>query len=808
MKLPFVLLSIASFAAAQPASVFKPASQADLAAKQSIPVPASAAVSRSEVTPVDMTWKRVGTARPFQTIDEAHLHFVSNWESGQVGPFYTPNDAQSRILNTSITVANQRAVITTGGGLAKSIPCNVQSKAPWVSVEATVYAAPSAGGGGVGPAIIRDIDRFIWFKYDHGSGNLQLVEQSNGATIKYVSVAHSPVYPLKLTVKLTGTTITGWVGDKLIAVLSGTPLVDYRDPAIWATYYYGLRANDVTAQVTKLRAGPSGVLGGENILAVTRGDGSPYFIGKKLVMTGDMHGVGGLEGWNSCILLVDLDTAQMEVIGRIYYSQDFDGVTKLEGGNFTRLQYHEDTGRWLITVLTFHDWGPLGVGSPNGWDSYGWVDIDLYGENFIPKTQLTTLGFLSTPGFGYGAKVWKEGSTWHALCSISASAGNEDDPAAYVALRPCYYTGPSLNSLSPVWRDETTPQVEGGTHCRMNGLNYFHWSVAGEYPATAFPTYEAAGTYIGSLKNIGRYGDTVGIDTGESWAEWIPRPTADGKTEFFAIGNTKESFKATVVDQSGAFDVDTGFAGINRGAMAVWKADQQTAGLEFPVYQNDIKVRAAATFSTPATSLATGLRVALPLTADGVDSSAFSRNVSVSGTVGYGVDGATATASSGLWHRELGITPVTGDYTASCVLKYTTGTAYDGFLVNIGLRNNITMISGRPTLTVYNGGSWIAATSSTVILGNTTHHILARKSGTTFTVWLDGVQVATQTIATPDVNPGYLSVGGGINYAGYPNTPTFSNSMLAPIRAVKIWNRALTNGEIASDYNAGTPWMP
>lgn len=761
-----------------------------------VDLPVATTELRTEVTPVDMTWERIGTARPFNVIDEGHLHFESAWESGCVGPFFSPNDGQSRLLNELIEVEDGRAKIV-GTGVIGS---NVHPRAPWVSCQAVI--ASIAAGGALGPALVKDADHYVAAQYDAAAETIVLTENKAGVP-RSASCAIEVTFPLTLTVKIMGSTATAWIGNRVVAVLT-TQYLDYRDPATWDGYRYGLVSTGGDHVVAKLRGGPAGILGAENILLVTRADGSPYLLGNKAVMTADCSGVGMLEDWNTCIWLVDLDTAAVEVIGRIYFTQAFDGVVRHAGGNFVRLQWHPDRGEWLLTVLGFDGWAKLGPTPPRGFDSYAWCDIDLHGENFITHDQLTPLGFDGV-GFGFGANVWPVGSDWHALCSITAGAGDYHDPVAYGAIRPSYYIGDSLDDLRLVFRDTAiNQQMECGTRCRWQGRDYFHWSGLAPNP---FPVYDAAGNRLGNLRNIGRYGDTPGIDSGESWAEWICRPRPDGRTEFYAVGNTKEVFTAAgVVNQDGAYDIEQ--FDQDRGSLALWRAHQTSAGREFPVWQNGVPIRAASVFADPEeTTLATGLRFAFPLTADGRDLSPFARRLRAVGTVTHSAPhGAAIGSASGLYLSELLSGPIE-DWTTSIVIKLS-GLSLDGSIIIPMQQCNLRIIGNVPRFTALVGEAYENVIADTAIADLAAHHILMRMSAGIVSLWLDGVQVGEAEMALESL-PGYITAGGQyVGYTGYPSTGYFDQSFSGSLRAAKLWVRALTDAEIAADYNEGDPWLP
>jgi hypothetical protein len=744
---------------------------------------------RTEVTPVDMTWRRIGTQRPFAVIDEAHLHFVSSWETGCVGGFFEPNDGRSRVPNPLLVVEDGMAKID-GAGI---IPSNVHPMSPWVSCEAIIDDVDEEGS--IGPALIKDALNYTSAQYDHGAGEIRLTEMNNGVTRTAVAT-YVATLPLRLTVKIMGRTVSAWVENKLVAVLIPPAAAhpDYCNPEVWKGYCYGLVSVGGPHLVSRLWGGAAGVMGAENILLVTHADGAPYLLGNKVLMTADSHGVGGLEDWNTCIWEVDLDTGFVKVIGRLYFTENFNGIVRHAGGNFVRLQWHEGRAQWLLTVLGFDGWSAHGTTPPRGFDSYAWVQIDLHGENHIRHDQLTPLGFDGV-GFGFGANTWKSCDTWNVLCSVSEEAGNANNPLAYAAIRPSYYRGASLDQLSLQWRDnEIGLQMEGGTRCRLNGLDYFHWS-SGD-AVWPFPVYNSAGDRLGNLRDIGRYGDTSGINSGESWAEWICRPIADGGTAFYAIGNTKEIFDAFgVVNESGVYDIT--LLDQDRGALALWRADQVSPGREFPEWVNGRKIQSASVFVDPTPSIATGLRAHWPLLVDISDATPFARNlIPLGGGPFFDSPQGVNTNTRGLIATAR-IFDIAGNWTATLV-----ATAYppasNGALLRLAQNVELRIHDGLVRVETFDGTAW-ESVSYPVVNDFAAHRYTVRYLSGVLSLWHDGTNMAEGERAI-EPTEGTLAIGCRLTALAAWNLPlpTFEYSFQGWIRDVRIWQRALTDGDIAN----------
>lgn len=736
------------------------------------------AVPRSELTPADLTWRRVALQRPFSTIDERHLHYVSAFEAGHLGEFVTALDGLTRTISPLLTIS-AGAAMTTGTGL---ISTHTHPRAPWVSCEATIRALGESGA--VGPALIHRNGDALALTFD---GTHVTLRKTEGASSAEISAPVDVTLPATFTLQLTGSTLSAWVGGQLVAVLDGMepPFIDYRDPAHWAGYHYGLRSIGAGHVVERLRGGPSGVCGAENILTVTHSDGAPYFIGNRVLMTADCSTVGRLEDWNTCLWLVDLDTGRIEVIGRLFFTQEFPGASRIEGGNFVRLQWHAARGRWLLTVLCFDGWTGLGPLPPHGVDQYAWCDLDLYGENHV--ADLRTLG-LPTPGNAFAASAWQSGAEW--LVAMPSSADAEDDsgtPADWAHLRPALWRGPSLDHLALAWRDLAIgKQMECGTRYRLNGEDYLHFS--GQYPGS--PIYTLAGENIGQLRDV-PVGDAPGflIDhPNESWCEWIARPRAEGTTEFFVVGNTTAPFRAEVAALVGGVPTTIEVGAVYeqaRGAITIWKADQVSPGREFPVYRGERQIAPASVFVPAPFSLATGLRAHWPVVAELTDVTPFRREL-------------LALAGGG----HLTTTPVfdlAAEWTATLVAQ-AASTMADSSLLLLGEKVELYVHSHIVRISTFDGAAWEAIPAPFALDDALPHRYAVRHAAGVLSLWIDGVNVA-EAARTFITTPGAVALGCRLEpngYRWYEPAPVSSYHFPGTLSDVRIWQRALSDTELSA----------
>jgi hypothetical protein len=100
---------------------------------------------------------------------------------------------------------------------------------------------------------------------------------------------------------------------------------------------------------------------------------------------------------------------------------------------------------------------------------------------------------------------------------------------------------------------------------------------------------------------------------------------------------------------------------------------------------------------------------------------------------------------------------------------------------------------GANTFAFWTSGSSLGASGITTLGNGNWHNISATMSGTTKTIYYDGIQVSTGTGNIPAVDSYNLVVGNSGN-----TSATFSGSM----GNVMVYNRALSASEVLQNYNA------
>lgn len=191
------------------------------------------------------------------------------------------------------------------------------------------------------------------------------------------------------------------------------------------------------------------------------------------------------------------------------------------------------------------------------------------------------------------------------------------------------------------------------------------------------------------------------------------------------------------------------------------------------------------------------------------DSSGNGRDGTYTGSPTLGVAGALAgDADTAINCPGSGYVAVTGaawmavtDYSVELWIKYTsTTTAMFVSWNNLSSTKKIIEladVSGKIQITAYNtSGAGTAIVSPLTYNDGNWHHVVATKSGTTFTLYVDGSQVATGTCAS--ANSGQLAA---LNINRRPDGSLFANSSYDEFA---IYSGTLSSTRITAHYNAGT----
>ncbi|SHK49015.1 PA14 domain-containing protein, partial [Rubritalea squalenifaciens DSM 18772] len=138
----------------------------------------------------------------------------------------------------------------------------------------------------------------------------------------------------------------------------------------------------------------------------------------------------------------------------------------------------------------------------------------------------------------------------------------------------------------------------------------------------------------------------------------------------------------------------------------------------------------------------------------------------------------------------------TGDYTVSAHVKTAAGFSATGTVIqqrdpgSVGYQGEYMLnvnANGTVTYFIYNSGYQVNLTTTATVNDGNWHHIMAVRSGTTVTVYIDGVQAAQGTGTAKEL----LSRSVTIGYDHRDNNKYFNGS----IDDVRVYNRAVNNQE-------------
>lgn len=134
---------------------------------------------------------------------------------------------------------------------------------------------------------------------------------------------------------------------------------------------------------------------------------------------------------------------------------------------------------------------------------------------------------------------------------------------------------------------------------------------------------------------------------------------------------------------------------------------------------------------------------------------------------------------------------ITTQNTAAIPIISTNYSSYVQFVLTLGWTT--TGSPTNPQYQVYNGG-WNQITAASKLTANTWHYIVATRSSTTATLYIDGTLAATASI--PPSPCGGIWLGTSYNNAVQPSAPVY-------IAEPAIYNKVLTASQISNHYNAG-----
>ncbi len=111
--------------------------------------------------------------------------------------------------------------------------------------------------------------------------------------------------------------------------------------------------------------------------------------------------------------------------------------------------------------------------------------------------------------------------------------------------------------------------------------------------------------------------------------------------------------------------------------------------------------------------------------------------------------------------------------------------------------------AGHLVFGTYQGGAQVASSSLTYN-DDAWHHVVATQSGAGMVLYVDGLEVATNTTTAGAAYAGYWRIGGD-SLAGWPSQPT-SSAFTGSIDDVAVYPKALTGAQVQQHYrNSGRP---
>lgn len=509
-------------------------------------------VTQSGLTPMDLTWDKVHQQRFFSVIDDNFINYKSAYEANM-----TFEDTTIQGTTPTITGSN---LIVSGSSMMK---VKTGPKAAWCAIELNLQKMTSLGSANIiGPALIKDSSNYIAGVYDAVSQTAYIKVNGTNVLTKSVNLDSSFI---KLQLVITGTSVIMWAESNSNKYFIGT----YNSGTLGLVadstlkyYKYGIYAlnsgGTSTNTVSLLRGGASGGGGLLNVRLVTNEDGSSYKYGNKVLFTADLEAapngaVSGYTNGNSSVFSMDINTFQIETVGRFYMKRSPSGTLKTLGSTNIKLAWYPSLKKWLFIYDYFDD--AATVQSHN--DQYAWLDYEApFGQTILDSSQLNNFGFNTTtyPGFFYDAQVRKINGNYYV------SGTYKSTPTA----NPIIFSGTSLSSLTTAHQYSTTTFLECGTFLKYQGNWYLNYFSYGDTKAVIFDI---------SLDSLGvlnlPFAPSPGTN-GIPGYEWLPYQK-NGKTNYYLVGFDSQNLTLGGTEYQWS-----------RGNLVVFKAQQTSVGYEFP----------------------------------------------------------------------------------------------------------------------------------------------------------------------------------------------------------------------------------
>jgi len=457
----------------------------------------------------------------------------------------------------------------------------ISSTAPlasWFCVELTIDAMQSAGTNQkLGPA----------FAYNGGAGtgSSGYVAAVYDCVANKVEIIQNDVVLFSYSKVLNPVGLTLYFGCSgksfyLLAKEAGGEIefmgqingpYDFRADNTASLYRYGVFCEQTGAAATHtatlLRGGASGGFGCFNQAMVTDDRGYPVHRDGKLLMTGDLGGIGGsYMAANNCLWELDVDAGTIEIVGRYYMQRDpsYESVGFVGGGQDMKMMYIIDEDRFLCTYVAcdgFH-------GILDHSDKKFYVDYaDAFTEHVIPYTAFTVID-VATAVKLYDVDL-------RVIDGESAMlAQTHQHPINYIRM----YRGADVDSMDTMEDHSDGGFFELGRWARFNNTNYCTFSrfanigsipveVPGNFTveAMSYPAF----TYLGEIPMP--YVDARRVPGGFSYVK-----QEDGKSYYYFV--MFDTYPLMVTDAGGTpmtFDWAI-------GRLVIMKAVEFSIGYEYP----------------------------------------------------------------------------------------------------------------------------------------------------------------------------------------------------------------------------------
>lgn len=494
--------------------------------------------------PSTLSYTKVYQERFVTPIDNSFIHYTSDFASS-VSNLSAVTGASPSISGGNLVVSD-----TT---LMKSTTTAGKS---WMCCEMTISSMSTTGASQkLGPAIVKDSSNYICGLYDSVGQTVSIIENgTQRAAANYTLNTTN----CKLWIILTRFSISFWgqpSGGALKLLLLYDTSIAYDGLTTMDTYYYGVRSVQSTAanhNVSSLRGGLPGTFGTLNTRVVVDENGAPYYRSGKLILTADLvaptTNSAGYNAANSALLEMDVDTYELNIIGRYFFKRN----SKILGGQDIKIQYRADEAKWMMTYARVDD-------ILNGFENDVYIlmtEAEMLDETVFEDTRYNAFGIADANAYDYSSRLI--GGTWYVL----AADGWGERAIAKL------YTGSSLSSLTLADSyDDGVRFFELTSFARFNDTWYYLY--------TGFDYLKVAVLSHPNMDFVGNIDYPTFVANsrigGSDW--WVKQ--SGGVSEYYLICFDNQT--AVFTDATGNQIPFTNAVGNH----AIWKATETRTGLEF-----------------------------------------------------------------------------------------------------------------------------------------------------------------------------------------------------------------------------------